>query len=231
MFGVLTITTTYRPATDLGYLLHKHPARVQTFKLAFGEAHVFYPEATEERCTAALLLDINPIGLVRGKRAFAFSQYVNDRPYVASSFLSVVIAQVYRSALNGTCKDRPELVETPIPLEVTISVMPSRGGEALLTRLFEPLGYMVTAVIRLIPITCPFPNATAHGVKSIVIGWVAPRTLYVELTKVIEVAVVGGRWFTSPGIGFVNQSASRTLFPFSFCRQTIKCTFRAEFAT
>ena len=51
---LLTITTTYQPATDLGYLLYKHPAKVQTFDLAFGQAHVFYPEATEKRCTAAL---------------------------------------------------------------------------------------------------------------------------------------------------------------------------------
>lgn len=142
---LLTITTTHQPATDLGYLLYKHPARVQTFKLAFGAAHVFYPETSEDRCTAALLLDINPVGLVRGKKDFALSQYVNDRPYVASSFLSGAIAQVYGTALNGTCKDRPELAQTPIPLEATISVLPSRGGVDLLTRLFEPLGYTVSA--------------------------------------------------------------------------------------
>ncbi len=142
---LLTITTTYQPATDLGYLLYKHPAKVQTFDLAFGQAHVFYPEATEKRCTAALMLDINPVGLLRGKGDFSLSQYVNDRPYVASSFLSVAIAQVYRSALNGTCKDRPELVQTPIPLEAKISVLPSRGGEPLLHNLFEPLGYTLTA--------------------------------------------------------------------------------------
>ena len=35
---LLTITTTYSPATDLGYLLHKHPDRLQTFDLAFGKA-------------------------------------------------------------------------------------------------------------------------------------------------------------------------------------------------
>lgn len=138
---LLTITTTHQPATDLGYLLYKHPARVQEFNLSFGKAHVFYPEATEARCTAVLLLDINPIGLVRGKNDFALSQYVNDRPYVASSFLSVAIAQVFGTALNGTCKDRPELVNTPIPLEAQISVLPASGGSDMLSRLFEPLGY------------------------------------------------------------------------------------------
>jgi 3' terminal RNA ribose 2'-O-methyltransferase Hen1 len=141
---LLTITTTHQPATDLGYLLYKHPARVQEFNLAFGKAHVFYPEATDTHCTAALLLDINPIGLVRGKNDFSLSQYVNDRPYVASSFMSVAIAKVYGTALNGTCNDRPELVQTPIPLEAKVSVIPSRGGEDLLVRLFEPLGYMIT---------------------------------------------------------------------------------------
>jgi 3' terminal RNA ribose 2'-O-methyltransferase Hen1 len=142
---LLTITTTYQPATNLGYLLYKHPARVQVFDLAFGKAHVFYPEATEDSCTAALLLDINPVGLVRGGGDFVLSQYVNDRPYVASSFLSVAIAQVYGTALNGTCKERPELAQTALPLEAKISVIPSRGGEELLTRLFEPLGYTLTA--------------------------------------------------------------------------------------
>ena len=140
---LLTITTTYQPATDLGYLLHKHPERVQAFQLAFGQAHVFYPEATHERCTAALLLDINPVGLVRGGGNFALEQYVNDRPYVASSFLSVAIAQVYGSALAGNCKDRPKLAQTPIPLEATITALPCRGGESLLRRLFEPLRYVL----------------------------------------------------------------------------------------
>src|ERR1700741_5388965 len=111
---LLTITTTHQPATDLGYLLHKNPAKVHSFELSYGQAHVFYPEATAERCTAALMLDVDPVGLVRDRRGPAgegrlLEQHVNDRPYVASSFLSVAIAQVYGSALNGRSKDRPEL--------------------------------------------------------------------------------------------------------------------------
>ncbi|GAB5494651.1 MAG: 3' terminal RNA ribose 2'-O-methyltransferase Hen1 [Phototrophicaceae bacterium] len=141
---LFTITTTHQPSSDLGYLLHKHPERVQDFKLAFGTVNVFYSEVTDERCTAVMLLDINPIDLVRGKGT-TLSQYVNDRPYAASSFLSVAIAQVYGTALNGTCKSRPELAETAIPLTVTISVLPSRGGERLLHNLFEPLGYTISA--------------------------------------------------------------------------------------
>src|SRR5579871_6767068 len=116
---LLTIATTHQPATDLGYLLHKNPAKVQSFTLAFGHAHVFYPEASDERCTAALLLDISPVGLVRrdNSSGFGLEQYVNDRPYAASSFLSVAIAQVFGTALQGRSKDRPELAEMPIPLE------------------------------------------------------------------------------------------------------------------
>jgi 3' terminal RNA ribose 2'-O-methyltransferase Hen1 len=147
---LLTITTTHHPATDLGYLLHKNPARVQTFALNFGKAHVFYPEATEERCTAALLLDIDPIGLIRNRRtpagnSFALYHYVNDRPYAASSFMSVAIADVFSTALQGRSKDRPELVDQPLPLDVRIATLPCRGGEQLLRRLFEPLGYTVQA--------------------------------------------------------------------------------------
>ena len=146
---LLTISTTYSPATDLGYLLHKHPSRIQSFELSFGQAHVFYPEANTERCTAAFLLDVDSIGLIRRPRGqfaenFALAQYVSDRPYVASSFLSVAIARVFGSALSGRCKERPELAETAIPLSAKLAILPCRGGEKLLRRLFEPLGYTVT---------------------------------------------------------------------------------------
>lgn len=144
---LLTITTTHNPATDLGYLLHKHPDKVQSFKLNFGQGHVFYPEATLERCTAALLLDIDPIRLSRRTAGnnFPLQPYVNDRPYVASSFLSVAITQVFGSALNGRCKDRPELVEQALPLQVSLPALACRGGEKVLRQLFEPLGYSVNA--------------------------------------------------------------------------------------
>ncbi|KAM3110803.1 3' terminal RNA ribose 2'-O-methyltransferase Hen1 [Phormidesmis sp. 146-33] len=140
---LLTITTTHSPATDLGYLLGKHPDRFQSFDLSFGRAQVFYPEATPDRCTVVLLLEIDPVKLVRGQ-ATTLDQYVNDRPYVASSFMSVAIAQVFRSALSGQCKDRPDLTSQPIPLWVKLSVLPCRGGQEFLHRLFEPLGYVVT---------------------------------------------------------------------------------------
>jgi 3' terminal RNA ribose 2'-O-methyltransferase Hen1 len=147
---ILTITTTHMPATDLGYLLHKSPFRVQTLEQVFGKTHVFYPEATPERCTAALLLEIDPIGLVRNRRGpsgegYALEQYVNDRPYAASSFLSVAIARTFGTAMTGRSKERQDLAEIPLPFEAQIVVLPCRGGESLLRRLFEPLGYEVVA--------------------------------------------------------------------------------------
>src|ERR671936_1384005 len=138
---LLTITTTHRPATDLGHLLHKHPERLQSFPLPFGQAHVFYPEASDERCTAALMLDVDPVGLIRrGVRFPRLDQYVNDRPYVASSFLSVAIARVFNTALAGKCSARPELPEEVLPLEARVAVLPVSGGDEILRRLFEPLG-------------------------------------------------------------------------------------------
>jgi 3' terminal RNA ribose 2'-O-methyltransferase Hen1 len=145
---LLTLTTTHRPATDLGYLLHKNPARCQTFPLSFGKAHVFYPEAAEDRCTAALLLDVDPVAMVRGRGGVSqtvLAQYVNDRPYVASSFMSVAIAQVLGPALDGRSKERPELTVTPIPLVAALEVLPCRGGEGLLYEVFQPLGYEIEA--------------------------------------------------------------------------------------
>src|SRR5690606_30932414 len=126
---LLTITTTHQPATDLGYLLHKHPERFQSFDLSFGQAHDFYPEVSIERTTAALLLDVDPVGMVRGKgrgrqENSLLGQYVNDRPYVASSFMSVALSQVFGTALAGRCKDRPELVGRPLPLVARIEVLP-----------------------------------------------------------------------------------------------------------
>ncbi|MBO9731074.1 MAG: 3' terminal RNA ribose 2'-O-methyltransferase Hen1 [Chitinophaga sp.] len=144
---LLTITTKRYPATDLGYLLHKHPAKVQTVELTAGSAHIFYPEATDQSCTAALLLDIDPVKLVRRGSSghdFSLEQYVNDRPYVASSFMSAAIAHAYSSAMNGRCKDKPHLVDEAMPFEVTLSVLPVKGGEYLLRQFFEPLGYEVS---------------------------------------------------------------------------------------
>jgi 3' terminal RNA ribose 2'-O-methyltransferase Hen1 len=147
---LLTLTTTHRPATDLGYLLHKNPTKLQTFELSFGKAHVFYPEATPARCTAALLLDVDPVGLVRNRKVpsgegFALEQYVSDRPYAASSFLSVAIARIFGSALGGRSRGRPELAEAPMPLVAKVAALPCRGGEGFLRSLFEPLGYAVGA--------------------------------------------------------------------------------------
>jgi 3' terminal RNA ribose 2'-O-methyltransferase Hen1 len=147
---LLTISTTLAPATDLGYLLHKHPDRVQSTALSMGEAFVFYPDAGADRCTAALLLEIDPIALARGRRggdndAFALGQYVNDRPYAASSFLSVALSKVFRTAMAGRCDARPELAASPLPLEIRVPALPSKGDADLASRLFEPLGWNVDA--------------------------------------------------------------------------------------
>ena len=145
---LLTIRTTHKPATDLGFLLHKNPNRVQSFAESFGQAHVFYPEASEDGCTVALLLDVDPVGLVRRGRGPSgeggtLDQYVNNRPYVASSFLSVAISDVFGTAMTGRSKERPDLAESELPFVAKLAVVPCKGGEPFLRRLFEPLGYEV----------------------------------------------------------------------------------------
>ncbi len=144
---LLTISTTHPPATDISYLLHKRPDRCQSVDLSFGKAHVFYPEATDTKTTAALLLDVDPIGLARNrnqKQSFLLGSYVNDRPYVASSFMSVAIAHVFGSAMAGRCKDRPQLVDQPLLLTAKIDVLPVRAVEGFVERIFEPLGYQAS---------------------------------------------------------------------------------------
>ena len=142
---LLTVTTTHQPATDIGYLLHKSPDKLHSKKLSFGQAHVFYPEATETRCTAALLLDVDPVALVRKTpgSGFALAQYVNDRPYAASSFMSVAINRMFGTLLSGTSKHRQSLVDQDLPLAATIHALPCRANEEFLKELFEPLGYQV----------------------------------------------------------------------------------------
>ena len=150
---LLTITLTEPPATDLGFLLHKHPDRLQSFDVSAGQAHVFYPEAGEQRCTAALLLEIDPIGLVRGHRrsgtggpeAFSLAEYVNDRPYAASSMLAVALGKVFRTAMTGRCDARPDLAARALPLEIGIPALSCRGGTDLARRLLRPLGWDVQA--------------------------------------------------------------------------------------
>jgi 3' terminal RNA ribose 2'-O-methyltransferase Hen1 len=158
---LLTISYTGKTATDLGYLLHKSPFRIHSIEQVFGYAHIFYPEIAAERCTAALLLEIDPIGLVRNRRGpsgegYSMEQYVNDRPYAASSFLSVAIARTFGTAMTGRSKERQELADTPLPLEARMAVLPCRGGETLLRRLFEPLGYAVEAIRH--PLDKKFPE-------------------------------------------------------------------------
>ncbi|MEE1735858.1 3' terminal RNA ribose 2'-O-methyltransferase Hen1 [Streptomyces sp. BE147] len=148
----LTISTTgtpERPATDLGFLLHKHPDKAQSFSTSHGIAHVFYPEASAERCTAALLLEVDPVALVRrgkgkgrgGAPDAALAQYVNDRPYAASSLLAVAMSAVFKSALNGACRAMPERAGEPLPLRVEVPALPARGGAELVHKLFGPLGW------------------------------------------------------------------------------------------
>jgi 3' terminal RNA ribose 2'-O-methyltransferase Hen1 len=156
---LLTISTTHQPATDLGYLLFKHPDKCQAFDLSFGTAQVFYPEASDTKCTAALVLDINPVDLARGKagaKRQTLAAYVSDRPYAASSFLSVAISQVFRTAMTGRCEQKQDLADTPIPLVAKIPVLPSRGREGFLRGLFEPLGYQVN--VRRLALDETFPD-------------------------------------------------------------------------
>ena len=143
----LSISTTHHPATDLGFLLHKNPTRAHELELSFGRAVMFYPEATPGRCEFAITLDVDPVSLVRGRSGSGaegmLDQYVNDRPYAASSFMSVALARGVREAMAGRSKERQALAETPIPLEATIAPLPVRGKTELVERLFRPLGYQV----------------------------------------------------------------------------------------
>ncbi len=146
---LLTITYRGKNTEDLGYLLHKNPYRAQSFEISFGKAYVFYPEISDDKTTAALLLDIDPIDLAKGKLGNSeggLFDYVNDRPYVSSSFMSTALVRIFGTAMNGKCSERQELADTPLDLEATIHMLSCRGAEDLPEKVFGPLGYEVTAV-------------------------------------------------------------------------------------
>lgn len=187
--SISTTGTAESPASDLGFLLHKHPGKAQRFATSHGQAHVFYPEACEEVCTAALLLDIDPVALVRrgrgrgraGSPDFALSQYVNDRPYAASSLLAVALRTVFRTAMKGVCEQRPGLAEQARPLTIVLPAVGAGGGEArshdeppLANRLFEPLGWTVSA--QPIALDDSFPE------------WGESRYIRLELTGMLRLA-------------------------------------------
>ncbi|MER5864657.1 3' terminal RNA ribose 2'-O-methyltransferase Hen1 [Kitasatospora sp. NPDC002040] len=185
--SISTTGTAERPASDLGFLLHKHPDKVQQFSTSHGTAHVFYPETGVESCTAAMLLDIDPIALVRkgrgkgrgGSPDFALAQYVNDRPYAASSLLAVALRTVFRTAMKGVCELRPGLAEQPQPLRISLPAVPANGageegGPGMVRRLFEPLGWQVKA--EAIPLDESFPE------------WGDSRYVRVELSAELRLA-------------------------------------------
>ena len=164
---LLTITLESSPeteidATALSHLLRKHPAKVQSFNLPVGQAHVFYPEVSAQLTTAALLLEVDPIGLVRKRRfrgdSGVLDYYVNDRPYAASSLMSVALGKVLRSAMTGMSEMYPELAQASLPLRLELPVISARGNqqEDLIQRLFEPLGWSVET--RMLPLDPNYEN-------------------------------------------------------------------------
>ncbi|MDR1162468.1 MAG: 3' terminal RNA ribose 2'-O-methyltransferase Hen1 [Candidatus Accumulibacter sp.] len=144
---LLTISYTGKDTQNIGFLFHKNPARPQVFELSYGKAFVFYPEVSSRKTTIALLLDIDPVDLARGKEGSAgggLFDYVNDRPYVSSSFMSVAIARVFGSAVGGRGEAFQTLADAALDLTVTLAMLPCRSETAMLHRVFEPLGYEVS---------------------------------------------------------------------------------------
>lgn len=155
---LLEIKTTHQPATDLGYLLHKHPDKLQSVELAVGCAHIYYTEADAHSCTACLLLDINPVDLVRGggRQAFLQEHYVNDKPYTSGSFMGTAMVKAFGSAMNGTCHAKPELVQTALPLSAKIYALHVACDKSYIARLFEPAGFQFS--LETVPLDPVFPD-------------------------------------------------------------------------
>ncbi|MBS1716768.1 MAG: 3' terminal RNA ribose 2'-O-methyltransferase Hen1 [Armatimonadetes bacterium] len=196
---MLLISTTHQPATDLGYLLHKNPSRNFTANLTFGRVHVVFPEATETKATAAVLLELDPVRLVRGPNVAqgSMAQYVNDRPYVASSFASVALADAFGTAMGGRSKERQELADTAIPLEIRIPVLACGAGQERIERLFKPLGYDVQATH--VPLDEQFPDWGASSYFDVtLIGTLRLRDALRHLYLLLPVLDARKHYFLDP---------------------------------
>lgn len=216
---LLTVTATPSASmpepTDLGYLLAKHPDKAQTFEVTGGTAHVFYPEATAQRCSAALLFEVDPVALVRGTVAggFALGQYVNDRPYAASSLFAAAVGKVFRSALNGICTARPDLLDAALPLELTLPCVPAPRGIKQVCGLFSALGWQAIAT----PMPCdpqlpqwgdaPFVSLHLRGtftmsqalshVYVLLPALAGSKHYWVSSAEVDKLVRVGGQWLAN----------------------------------
>lgn len=124
---LLTLRTTRVPATDLASFLGRDPGRVESLELPSGQAHLFFPEADETACTAALLLDVEAPG-----------EGLSDRPYASSPLLAEALARLI--------PEEPAALE--IPVEVKIAALPCREGEEALRRLLAPLGGSLKAEVQ-----------------------------------------------------------------------------------
>ena len=141
---LITLTCHAPNAPDVGYLFGKNPASLFAREFSGGRVLVFYPEVAEDHLTIALLTEIDPIALVRtASGAHGLDQYVNDRPYVASSLTSVALNVAFGSALGGKSRERPERVNEVLRWEVSLPVVACDAGEDFITRIFAPLGYEV----------------------------------------------------------------------------------------
>jgi 3' terminal RNA ribose 2'-O-methyltransferase Hen1 len=197
---LLTLTTTHHPASDLGYLLHKHPERVFAFTLPAGRGQVFYTEVSEERCTVAVLVELDPVELSRGRTGqhsgAPLEPYVNDRPYAASSYLTGALREAFGTAISGRSKERQELADTALPFEVHLPALPVRGGADLAQRLFGPLGYTLQA--RPLPFDEQFPEWGDSPYLDLTIsGTVQLKELLAHLQVLIPVLDNAKHYFVS----------------------------------
>lgn len=194
---IMTMTAENLSGDHLGYLLHKNPANLHRASLSFGEGYVFFEETGEDRARVCLIVDADPLAMVqgRGDLGHADALYVNDRAYVPSSLLASAIIKFFGTALSGRCKERPDLVDKPLDLVVTLPSLAPRARVNLVARLFEPLGYAVERLSSTQQISDEAASeASGYGVKLSTTSTL--RELLSQLVVLIPVLDYGGdhRW-------------------------------------
>jgi len=120
----------HRPArlSDLGYLLHKHPDRVPSFDLSFGEARVelfdgqtganrlFSASGAESRPATSLLSLLHAVaaGIFHkvAKKICEVLHFVFSRPAIAAFIREMSASQRRKTNSTRNCQLRLEVAET-----------------------------------------------------------------------------------------------------------------------
>ena len=195
---LLLLTTTRRPATDLGRLLALESGEVHEFAVPGGIATLHLPEVSAHRCTAAVFLEWHHRGSDLGDDQAGAGGRAPVPAHVTSDMLADAVSLVFRNALAGASGHRyPHLLRAALPLEIVIPQFPCQAGVHLAERLFGPLGWRVLVDPVLLDARHPEWGDTGHSALTLR-GTISLADAVTHLSVLLPVLVNGNKGRLAP---------------------------------